>query len=173
MSGKNLLTVDLFGENDMSVIECPEVYEPYDTSPLFLGGGITGCPDWQSDFIWYMSDVPDLVLINPRRASFDVNDPAATPFQIKWEYEHIKMSAAVLFWFPCETLCPITLYELGVAAALNRNIFVGCHPKYARAQDVKEQLALIRPDVHVYDSLAALEIKVRHWFANLQSILDK
>jgi len=41
-----------------------------------------------------------------------------------------------LIGFPCETLCPITLYELGTWSILSQQtgakLFVGCHPEYKR-----------------------------------------
>jgi hypothetical protein len=37
-----------------------------------------------------------------------------------------------MFWFPCETLCPITLYELGawtvLAPQTGTKLFVGACP---------------------------------------------
>jgi hypothetical protein len=118
-----------------------------------MGGGITGCPDWQADAVDYLKDVADLALVNPRRASFDVTNANMTVEQIAWEHHHLTNADAIMFWFPCETLCPITLFELGVYAAKGYNIFVGCHPDYARKVDVIEQLKNLRPDVKVHQHL--------------------
>lgn len=148
----------------MNVVECPVEFVPsLKNVSVFLGGGITSCPNWQADMISRLGDVDGLTLVNPRRSSFDVTDPTATPFQIDWEYRHLHKVDAIMFWFPCETLCPITLFELGAAAARGDRIFVGCHPEYARRIDVQHQLAHSRPDVHVWMSLDGIELDIRRW----------
>lgn len=149
----------------MKVIECPSVYWQADNDvSLFIGGGISNCPDWQREFITRFKDVPDsLTLINPRRSHFDINNTAESEFQIEWEHHHLANADAVVFWFPYQTLCPITLYELGVHAALDKHLFVGCHPAYARKFDVEKQLSLIRPDVTVYDNWEPLVDDIRDW----------
>lgn len=68
----------------------------------------------------------------------------------------LRDADAILFWFPCETLCPITLYELGAWSMSDKPLFVGVHPAYQRRQDVEIQTRLARPDVAVTDLLAAL-----------------
>jgi len=117
----------------------PSVF-PLAYMPLLItGGGISGCPDWQQDIRKLIHDTRNcdtLVLVNPRRAVFDVNDKSMTPIQVGWEHRHLDSVDAILFWFPEETLCPITLYELGTwsikAQASGTKIFIGCHPNYAR-----------------------------------------
>lgn len=150
----------------MRVIECPTEYERIAGEQyVFLGGGITNCPDWQQDMIVRLRDVENLALANPRRSSFDVTDPNATPFQIDWEFRHLHAVDAIMFWFPCETLCPITLFELGAAATRGDRIFVGCHPEYARLLDVHHQLSHLRPDVTVWTSLVGVELEIRRWIS--------
>jgi hypothetical protein len=129
---------------------------------LFLAGGITACHDWQADVVRRLSDLPLLVL-NPRRARFPMDDPAAATVQIEWEHRHLRWATAVLFWFPCETLCPITLYELGAWSMTAKPLFVGTHPDYGRRRDVEVQTRLARPEVEVVGSLEALAAQVRAW----------
>ena len=161
----------------MKVIECPNTFLSVGQTSLFLGGGISRCPDWQADMIRRLQHVDDrnseLLLINPRRHNFNIDDAETTRFQISWEYQHIKRSSAMLFWFPSETLCPITLYELGAMSATNKPIFVGCHPSYVRKLDVEVQMSLSRPEVRVVDSLSDLAASVIDWNDNLQRMLDK
>ena len=74
--------------------------------------------------------------------------------QIEWEHEALRASDTILFWFPKETLCPITLFELGVwSSKRGVPIIVGTHPEYARRLDVVTQLRLARPDVVVHNNL--------------------
>lgn len=130
---------------------------------LFLAGGITGCPGWQYDIIEMLQDTY-LTLINPRRKDFPIDDPAAAEVQITWEYIHLKLADEILFWFPCETLCPITLFELGKWVASDKKIYVGVHPDYKRKQDVEIQTELMRPNLEVVYSVSDLadQIIARH-----------
>lgn len=147
---------------NVKVVTCPEVAMPEGIDVMtFVAGGITGCPDWQKGFIGYAKKYwkhPEdrLVLMNPRRENFDVTDPNMSAKQIEWEYKHLAIADRIIFWFPEETLCPITLFELGAALEKKRSVFVGCHPGYKRAFDVKHQLKLRRPEIEVVDSVEAL-----------------
>ncbi|MGN6250392.1 MAG: nucleoside 2-deoxyribosyltransferase domain-containing protein, partial [Marmoricola sp.] len=136
---------------------------------VFLAGGISGTFDWQADVVARLADLP-LVILNPRRRDFPMDDPAAAPAQIEWEFRHLRRATAVLFWFPPETLCPIALYELGGRAlAREQPLFVGTHPDYQRRLDVEVQLRLARPGVVVASDLAALARQVREWCDNLRA----
>lgn len=147
---------------------------------LFLAGGITGCPDWQADMVSRLGDL-DIALINPRRANFPIDDPNAARQQIEWEHRGLGMADAISFWFPCETLCPITLYELGAWTARSsmslarmgvtgwapqKPIFVGVHPDYKRRLDVEIQTELAKPypSSMVSPSIDDLCRRVREWF---------
>jgi hypothetical protein len=152
-------------------IEAPIVapFKPSERT-LFLAGGISGCPDWQREIVALLADTP-LVLFNPRRADFPIHDPSAAEAQIAWEHEHLRRAEAILFWFPCETLNPIVLYELGAWSMTNKPLFVGVHPDYQRRQDVEIQTRLVRPDVHVVYALQSLADTVKHsaWFVTTES----
>jgi hypothetical protein len=156
------------------LITCPEhlsvtdmieaYYEESLDNTLFLAGGISGCPNWQDDMISLLDGV-DVVLFNPRREDFDTSDASATVKQIKWEHEYLEAANMILFWFPCETMCPITLYELGKWTRSDKKIFVGVHPEYQRRIDVIEQTSLERPDVVVVDSIESLAVQVITYLA--------
>ena len=146
----------------MTYIEALAEFDGSEPS-LFLAGGISGTFDWQADVVARVADLP-LVILNPRRKDFPINDPTAAPAQIEWEFRHLRRATAVLFWFPCETLCPIALYELGGRALVREQaLFVGTHPDYQRRLDVVVQLKLARPEVTVVSDTAALEEQVRAW----------
>lgn len=129
---------------------------------LFLGGGISDCPNWQAEIIPRFANT-NVILMNPRRDNFDITNQYMSVEQIHWEHEHLNTASAILFWFPAETLCPITLFELGKYATLGKRIFVGCHPDYARALDVRVQLKLIQPYTIVHDSIDSLVAEVHEW----------
>lgn len=161
-------------------IEALNEYSPVrgETS-LFLAGGITGCNDWQNDAVeWLHYKAPNLVLLNPRRENFPIDDPSAAEEQIKWEHRHLRHTTAILFWFPEETLCPITLFEYGKwLGAINFNnlqvirkkLFVGCSYNYQRRSDVIIQTSLERPNQIVHNTLYNVLKEVERWNAKTDS----
>jgi hypothetical protein len=90
----------------------------------------------------------NVTIYNPRRNNFDINNPKVSEEQIKWEHKYLHEANILVFYFAQETLCPITLFELG--AALERNIYVTikqdiivyCEPEYSRKFDVELQIKL-------------------------------
>lgn len=155
----------------MVLITSPAVYNPsdYPNKPaVFLAGGISGCPDWQKSlhaFLIHLND--ECVLLNPRRVLFDETVIGAKPEQIVWEHRHLQKADAISFWFPEETLCPITLFELGKWLQHgSKKIFIGCHPKYARKLDVIVQTALCNPNILVVNSLEELTTQITTWVRN-------
>lgn len=146
----------------MEVVTCPKelIIERRSLDIYtFLAGGISNCPDWQSEIInihkLYQQSI-NRTLVNPRRDHFDITDNQMTQEQIHWEYRHINKCNSIIFWFPKETVCPITLYELGSALHTHTNISVGCHREYSRLEDILYQMRLRRPDILLVHSLREL-----------------
>ncbi len=145
----------------MYYIESPEEFNGIlGYKSVFLAGGITNCPDWQQEMRELLRNT-DLILLNPRRADFPIHDPNAALAQITWEHQMLRRVRSILFWFPCETICPIVLYELGAWSMTEKPIFVGVHPDYQRRQDVEIQTRLARPSVEVVYSLEALADQIK------------
>jgi hypothetical protein len=149
--------------NDYTWTVNPNNYLPgVKTLKVFLAGGITGCPDWQTDIVKALEIMPDnLVLFSPRRKDFPIHDPSAARAQIQWEFDKLREASLISFWFPKETPNPIVLFELGCWSASTKPIIVGVHPQYARRQDVEIQMSLARPRLKVVYSVeeVAKEIK--------------
>lgn len=141
---------------------------PHEVS-LFLAGGISNCADWQAEVVKALADT-DVAVLNPRRANFNIDDPNETIRQITWEFDHLQKATAILFWFPPETLCPITLFEYGKWLVRNKPLFVGCHPGYKRIDDVRYQTRLERPLLVVHTDLNQLLDGVRGISQYAQSI---
>lgn len=141
----------------MKQIKCPEILNPKQKGQrVFLAGGITGCPNWQAEIVEKLK-FHDIVLVNPRRDDFDYNDPNMAWGQIEWEFNHLQKCDVILFWFPEETLCPITLFELGkFHMNPDYEVVVGCHPNYARKFDVVTQLDIAGKDLKVVFSIPDL-----------------
>jgi hypothetical protein len=152
------------------VIVAPNPYTPKDNEiSLFLGGGITDCPDWQSELIELLKDAPDLVMYNPRRKNFPIEDPNASKEQITWEHDYLSEVDILVFWFSKGSLNPIVLYELGrYGNSSERMLFVGMDKEYKRQQDVLIQTELDRPEVEVVYSLEELSIQILNGLKALQ-----
>lgn len=128
---------------------------------VFLAGGITNCPDWQSEVVSLLAET-DLILLNPRRKEW-VMEPEIEEAQIVWEHHHLLRADSILFWFPKETVCPIALYELGAWTFRPKKLFIGCDPEYVRVRDVEIQTRLERPSQQVMRSLGELVSQILEW----------
>jgi hypothetical protein len=124
----------------MKYIEAPERYYTGEVS-IFLAGGITNCPNWQKDMVELLKDL-DIVIFNPRRENFPIDDPTEAKRQIEWEFEFLDRADIILFWFAKGSLNPIVLFEYGKWLMNLRNnmnykpLFIGIDPEYKRKQDV-------------------------------------
>lgn len=141
-------------------------YLPGATRTVFIAGGITGAPNWQPELAEAI-DSPFWIIFNPRRkqaiewkASSDARE------QIEWEYWNLKTSDIVVFWFPKEAQCVITLFELGkeigrlenVEPNKKKKIIVGVEPGFWREFDVYTQIGLSKENIPT--------------FSNMQSMID-
>lgn len=140
------------------IVTSPAPLEPSAKNAVFLAGGISNCADWQSGVAERLAANTGAVVYNPRRLDFDMKAyEEISRQQINWEYHALRMAPVNLFWFPPETLCPITLFELG--SAMERlhagALMVGCHPDYQRRFDIEVQMNL-RNKGHVFTDLEQL-----------------
>lgn len=144
----------------MQVIEAISAEKAKFPTSLFLAGGIKDCPDWQSELLSKLQD-QSITIYNPRRKDFPTRDSDAAVKQITWEFMKLRRAKYVSFWFPKETVCPISLFELGAALERTKNYIIGMHPDYAKRQDVEVQTRLrcpVKQNVFAYslDELAEL-----------------
>lgn len=135
------------------IIEAPnEVYtiENDRNIKLFLAGGISNCPNWQSEVVEKVKDADGLTIYNPRRKNFPMDDPKAIEEQITWEHQHLKDADVIAFWFSRGSLNPLVLYELGRwGNSSDKEIIIGIDPEYERTQDVEIQTMLSRPEIDI------------------------
>ena len=110
-------------------------------SSIFLAGGISHCPDWQST-ISGMFD-KKYSLFNPRRPNMTVFKKEDSDYQIEWECKYLNFCDHIIFWFPKESVCPITLFELGKYTATDKNIVIGIEKGYTRSFDIMKQMSLL------------------------------
>lgn len=141
----------------MKVITAPELYIPQDYHvSCFLAGGITNCPDWQSEAIKQLYGFTfgslDPVIFNPRRENFPIWDKSAAYAQIEWEYQMLEKCDVFSMYFSSgESDQPICMYELGrnilrmqmrFPADWQDRIIVSVEDGYYRIQDVLIQTEL-------------------------------
>lgn len=122
-------------------IEAVSEEVPIHKHVLFLAGGISNCPDWQREVLQQFKNF-QITIVNPRRSSFDTSNPKESEVQIEWEHRWLRKATEIMFWFPKETLCPITLFEYGGALERFQKLFVGCHREYQRSEDLVIQTRL-------------------------------
>jgi hypothetical protein len=154
----------------MNYIECPNEYKKENDKlklSVFLAGGISNCYNWQNNAIQYLKD-EDITIINPRRKHFDKLIPNIEKEQIEWEHRHLKLADIIMFWFPSETVCPITLYELGTWSSKDKPIFIGVDEKYERLLDLKIQTKLARPEVKIVHSLEDLCNQIKQYIQEIK-----
>lgn len=147
------------------IIESPnEIYslDNNENKKLFLAGGITDCPDWQSTIINDLKNIPNITIYNPRRKKFPMDNPYAAEQQITWEYNHLRDSDIIIYWFSRGSINPIVLYELGRwGTSTNKPIFIGIDKEYIRSIDVEIQTKLSNPSTTIVYSLKELTDKVK------------
>lgn len=129
---------------------------------VFLAGGITGCPNWQPELHEMVAHVyPEVPIFSPRRAGWVDLTGDDADYQLEWEKHWLELADIVSFWFPKESDCPITLYEL---ADMTRKfmyedkpeILLGCDPEYRRKFDITKQSEMRGYPTNVWSSLSAL-----------------
>lgn len=141
-------------------VECPDHHTPAPGErSVFLAGGITGTVDWQRTATAAFADTK-VVVYNPRRKQFPIDDPSASSEQITWEHHYLHTVDLTVFWFPASdaavTTQPIAMFELGAAITHPaRQLVVGADPRYPRVLDIHHQLRLSRPDLTVHSTLDA------------------
>lgn len=115
---------------------------------VFIAGGISDCADWQADVV-NIIDCDTFDVVNPRRIGGFDKTGATAEEQITWEHTALGKVDSYLFWFPKESICPIGLFELGMALERvlikpNPMIIIGWHEEYPRAFDLKIQTKLAK-----------------------------
>lgn len=133
----------------MQVITAPDTSEPVYPTTLFLGGGITGCPDWQQMVIAKLSGY-QLTIWNPRRPMFIMGDKLEARRQTDWEIDRLRRADINAYWFSNCTLNPITLMEIGESFGYKEKIVLGMDPDYERSWDLEFRMERY----HSYEPIA-------------------
>lgn len=151
----------------MRVITAPEKYirQPNDIT-VFLAGGITNCWEWQDKVIELLEkeNLEHLVVFNPRRKDFPINDPNASYEQIKWEFDMLEQCNIFSMYFCAgESDQPICMYELGrnicrmqmrFPTDWNMRLIITSEYNYKRAKDVSIQTMLATDYITINSNIA-------------------
>src|SRR5882672_7521943 len=110
---------------------------------IFLAGSIEmgNAENWQERVASALSDVPNLMILNPRRDDWDnswVQSIADARFreQVEWEIVAQEMADKILMYFAPDTKAPITLLELGLFARSGK-LIVCCPDGFWRKGNVE------------------------------------
>lgn len=155
----------------MQYIEAINDEKPKFTS-VFLAGGITNCPDWQSEVVNNLENT-NITIFNPRRKNFPIHDPNASLDQIEWEFNKLREADILSFWFSRGSLNPIVLFEYGSALEREKLIVVGVDVDYERKQDIILQTSLIRPDMNIVLSIEDLVREIEYALLEVLAIRMK
>ena len=140
----------------MKIVTAPEKYIVKENDVcVFLAGGITNCENWQQAVIKELQDKLNtdyLVIFNPRRENFPIDDPSAASKQIEWEFQWLDHTDIFSMYFAGGISDqPICMYELGrnilrmqmrFPTDWQNRIVISCEPNYNRRNDVYIQTQL-------------------------------
>lgn len=128
----------------MAIVYTPDNCTEFQDHPtklsVFLAGTIDNgaSVDWQQELIKLLADNDNIVLYNPRKASWDKNaGPEAVKKQILWELEMQDKVDLVLMNILPGSQSPICLLELGLHLGQKKPIMLACSEGYWRYTNVK------------------------------------
>lgn len=120
--------------------------EDYINYMVFLAGSIEmdKAENWQSELSNELVKIPNLTILNPRRAEWDSSweQKKDNPFfreQVDWELDGIESADTVIFYFDPNTKSPITMAELGMVSqmvVLEKKVIVCCPEGFYRKGNV-------------------------------------
>jgi Nucleoside 2-deoxyribosyltransferase like len=122
----------------MQEIKAPEALP----KRIFLAGSIEmgRADNWQERVARELSDIPNLIVLNPRRDDWDdswvqsINDPQFRE-QVEWEIAALEMADVIIMYFAPDTKAPVTLLELGLFARSGK-LIVCCPDGFWRKGNV-------------------------------------
>lgn len=145
----------------MLLLSAPDELDSFERPAIFLGGGITGAPNWQP-FVADLLSKTFATCFNPRRP--DGFTPPDHPDylqrykeQVHWEHKYLLAADVVLFWLPKDAASITTRFEVGwwfgmnfqsVDRPLTQPFVVGIEPGVSGETYYRVLLAEINVPVH-------------------------
>ncbi len=130
---------------------------------VFLAGAIDMgyAEDWQAQVIGTLQDVPDLIIMNPRRAQFT---PDTLDEQIYWELDALEKADAILMWLPDNAKAPVSFFEAGLYW-MSGKLLIGAGPGFYRRRNL--EITAARYGVRLFESwqiaVYALMRRIKDW----------
>jgi len=118
-------------------IKPPEDFRPHiqGKKSVFLAGSIEmgKAERWQDKFADDLSDMDDVVLLNPRRKGWNASweqsiDCPEFRGQVDWELDALEAVDLIVMYFQPNTKSPISLLEFGLHAAKTPDKIIVCCP---------------------------------------------
>jgi len=132
---------------------------------IFLAGSIElgKAEQWQERIVSAMSDVSNLVILNPRRDDWDGSweQRADNPQffeQVSWELDMLDAADIVVMYLAPDTKSPISLLELGLYARSGK-LKVCCPTGFWRRGNV--EMVCNRYQIPLFENLDALIADLR------------
>lgn len=124
-------------------IKAPNAYSPVDKRfKVFLAGSIDmgQAEDWQRFVSNFLAPL-DIIVLNPRRDDWDSSweqsiNNAQFREQVEWELFGMENADLIAMHFAENSLAPVTLLELGLAAIQPEKSVVYCHDQFWRKGNV-------------------------------------
>jgi hypothetical protein len=127
----------------MRVIKAPKTISYTEPNSVFLAGSIEmgAAENWQDRVIKDLSDIENLVILNPRRDDWDsswIEEKTNLKFkeQVVWEQTGLASVDIVIFYFDPNTKSPITLLEFGQVSEMYKDAVVYCPKGFWRKGNV-------------------------------------
>ena len=152
----------------MKVIKAPGSLEEFDVmdNVVFLAGSIEmgKAEDWQSKVTNALKDMPNLMILNPRRDDWDSSweqsiHNAQFREQVEWELEALEAATHIIIYFQPGTMSPISLLELGLF--ISSNLYVCCPPGFWRKGNVDIVVEKYAINRMVYEDLDILLVALK------------
>jgi len=140
---------------------------------IYLAGGISDIDDWQDQFISHFKQLQsdtlmkalylkNLTIINPRRNHFN-DKRSEIKKQIMWEHAHAKAADALVFYFPADSHCSISLFQYGKYLTSGKKIFVGIEKDHLKSLDIFAHTRIEKPDQNINYSITDLIEEVQNY----------
>ena len=148
----------------------PPVFD--DRPSVFLAGTIDNgeSENWQQKFEFELIDL-DVIVLNPRRevwAPQELQSIQNKTFkqQVEWELNGLEKCIVIVMCFLANSKSPITLLELGLAAA-SRKLIVCCEDKFWRKGNI--EIVCDKFDIPLHNNMDSTLSDVRNRLLRLSA----
>lgn len=158
------------------VVKPPTKYDLFEKHSVFLAGSIDqgAAEKWADKLVSYWTDLPDLIVFNPRRDEWDdtweqkIENPQFNE-QVTWELQGMENADLIAMYIAPDSKSPISLLELGLFANTGK-LIVCCPDGFYRKGNVDIVCSRYKiSQVNTLEELAE-EVKKRIELKEFQSL---